>query len=1181
MEFGVLGPLMVREHGEAVEVPGARKRTLLIRFLISPNRLVTSDRLIEDLWDGEPTEKSDRTLQSHVSQLCPYVGGKARIPWRGTGYEFLVGEDDLDVTCFESEFRRGAAALGGGDYARAEALLGAGLDRWRGGALSDVRDYTWAQPEIARLEELRLSALEAWLDALLHLGRHADVVVPAEEALRDNPLREVLWERLMLAYYRCGRQAEAVRAFQRARDALAELGLEPSPTLVELERSVLAQRPELAWRPPATTTGPGLTDGQDLPPLAGEPSGTITLLFTDIEGSTKLWESYEETMSPALARHDEVVRRALQEHGGHVFKTVGDAFCAAFAAASDAVRAAVAIQRSIWTEDWPEHVQIRVRIGLHTGECERRDGDYFGPSVNRASRLMNTTHGGQTLLTRLTAELVRSSLPPNAALKDLGILRLKDLGHPEQVFQLEVPGLPADFPPLGLVERGYDELPAELTTLIGREKLADQILEDVKQKRLVTLKGPGGVGKTRLAVRVAAVVRQPFEDGVRFVDLTQVHGDGPVADVILSALHGGTTLGESPTDAVVRVLRPARALLVLDSCEHQLGRVRPIVAAVLQHCPWVHVLATSRQAIGVQGEHSLEVPPLEVPLGAATDPVELQSSPAAQLFALHAHMLDTQFAVSADNAGPIAEICRRLDGVPLAIELAARQLDLITLEQLAQEATDGQILDRLTQEAVLHERLGSIAASLQWSFNLLSRVEQDLFLSLGTFAGTFTREQALDLFDPQAGPDLARCFDRLVRLSMVTREAPGTPRFRLFAPSREFARGTLSPAEYETQHGQHAKLMLRAAEEFGPMLRTSREAEACLRLSADFPDHRQAVAWFFERSVEEAARMVVALFQFCQFHLLSEANEWALRLTELIEDDSALATPVCGAAALGCWFSGDVDGAIRLSERAIRAAPSPRDPSTLWAHLALIDAYGYSGRVEQTAEHFEALVAYSRQSGDAFWTVNSLGFGAIGRLLFGDTDGAMRRVDRAVALARDLNNPDCIHWAMHCLGRVLAASGELDAACLAFEEAMDAAGSVGSRWNLSLDLLEWSSLKWQVGDLPRAAQGLLEVLELLVASGNRSQLSQCYLETAHVLAEHGDTEAAFIVLTARSGMPAMPMTPGVSDEAFAQMLEEKAAPSATALRVRARRLTEGDLIVLCRSTLEAVVQSERRAARRA
>jgi predicted ATPase/class 3 adenylate cyclase len=1141
--------------------------------LVSANHPVSAEQLIEDVWDGSPPLGANQTLQSHISALRRLLGGD-RIHYSPNGYSIEVASGALDTDAFEADTAQGIEAFATGDLKGATELLDSALTRWRGTALADVTDSAWSVPVRARLDELRLTCLETQHDVLLALGRHEQVVVSAEAAVLEQPLREGLWKGLMLALYRCSRQVDALRAYERLRRTLAEIGILPSPHLIALNQAILEQSAELEWHAPEPRSDASVNAQTEAGGPMAAPAGIVTLLFTDIEGSTRMWEEHAATMSKTLIRHDELIRRALRDHSGYIFKTVGDAFCAAFATASDAVRAAIALQRTVWAEDWPEECDVRVRVALHTGECDERDGDYFGPPVNRVARLVSSAHGGQTFLSRVTAEFVGGSLPPGVTLKDLGILRLKDLGQPEQVFQLDVTGLPSDFPALGLVHRGYDDLPAELTSLIGREELVDQLLEAVQVERLITLTGPGGVGKTRLAIRVANCVRGPFEDGVRFVDLSVIPSEGCAADLILSSLHGVSAKDEPSSESVIRVLGPARLLLVLDNCEHQLNQIRGTVASVLQKCPWVHILATSRQALEVGGEHRIDVPELEQPRSGSANTLELQTNPAARLFEMHARMVDSHFTVTAANATAVTEICRRVGGLPLAIELAARQLDIVTIEELAQEAVGEQILSRLAIEGGLEQRLGSIAASLRWSLNLLSDADRLLFTSLGVFASAFTRDQALDLVDARSSSEMTRSFDRLVRLSLVTRDSPGTARFKLFEPTKEFAISLLDSTKRRSLQRRHARVMRDAAERISPLLRTDREADACAQLSADFPDHRQAVAWYFDHSVDDAARMVLALFQFCQFQMLSEANEWAMRLTRLMDDESPMTTPICGAAALGSWFAGDVEGAIALGERAVRAATSPYDPSALWAHVALIDAKVYSGRLGEIGEHFKAIASYSSQSGDKFWQINSFGFFAISRLFIGDIQGAMREVDRAIALARELNNPDCTHWAMHCLGRVLAVS-DPEAACVAFEEAMGAAGSVGSRWHLSLDLLEWSGLKRQLNDIPRAAQGLLELLELLVASGNRSQRSQFYLETARVLGDQGEIDAAFTIMAARTGMPAMPVTPAASDESLAAQLEDALGRRATHLRVRAHSLRENDLIVLCRSQLEAIVEGQR------
>ena len=801
-DFGVLGPLLIRDRSGVVELPGRRRRSILIRLLASANRPLVPDRLIEDVWDGRPPDGASQTLQSHISALRRVLGGD-RIRHSAGGYVIDIADGELDVETFERESTSGFEAFAAGELERAATSLGAALDQWRGPALIDVTDSAWSVPVCARLDQLRVSTLETFHDTLLALGRPERVLPSAEAAVLEQPLHEGLCKGLMLALYRCGRQAESIRAYERLRGELAEIGLIPSPSLAALEQAILEQSPDLEWQAPEpqTQSGPvALTASEP-----GIPTGIVTLLFTDIEGSSRLWEEHPAAMSRALGRHDELVRKTIVDHSGHVFKTVGDAFCATFATASDAVLAAAALQHVIWDEPWPDECQIRLRIALHTGECVERSDDYFGPPVNRIARLVASAHGGQTIVSRVTADLVRDGLPTGATLQNLGVLRLRGLGQPEQVFGLHVDGLPSEFPALALVQREDGDMPAELTRLIGRDTLVTDLINGVRTTRLISLIGPGGMGKTRLAIRVASSVGQPFEDGVRFVDLSVIPSGGSTTELVLSELHGVPAPEETALDAILRVLGPARLLLVLDNCEHQLEQVRSLTEALMRRCKWVHVMTTSRAALGTSGERCIEVPPLEVPRATTSDVLELQKNPTVRIFEMHARMVDDQFALSPSNVGTVSTLCRNIGGVPLAIELAARQLDVITIEELAQAVGDQRVLPRLAVEGRPEPRLSSIAASLQWSLGLLSETDQQLFASLGVFAGSFSREQALELVGSRPNAELTLAFDRLVRLSLVTRDAPGTARFRLFQPSREFANSLLEPSTRRSLQRRHAK----------------------------------------------------------------------------------------------------------------------------------------------------------------------------------------------------------------------------------------------------------------------------------------------------------------------------------------------------------------------------------------
>src|ERR687897_917830 len=413
--------------------------------------------------------------------------------------------------------------------------------------------------------------------------------------------------------------------------------------------------------------------------MAEPHTGPLTFLFTDVEGSTSLWERNSEAMSEALSRHDEILRAAIEAHDGRVFKTVGDAFHATFSTAPDALEAALEAQRALLREEWAETGPLRVRMALHTGTAEERDGDYFGPSLNRVARLLSAGHGGQILLSLATRELVRDRLPDESGLRDLGERRLKDLSSPEHVFQVSASGLRSEFPPLKTLDVPRNNLPAQPTPLVGREKELEEVLALLRTShvRLLTLTGTGGTGKTRLSLQAAAELTDEFEDGVFFVALAAIADPTLVAPAIMRTL-GLTESGNRPAEELLEsYLRDKQVLLVLDNCEQVLESV-PRLDALLSAAPGLKVLATSRTALRLYGEHEFPVPPLSLPDTASLPPVEsLTRYEAVRLFVDRARAIRPDFSLTEENAPAVIEICSRLDGLPLAIELAAARIKLL------------------------------------------------------------------------------------------------------------------------------------------------------------------------------------------------------------------------------------------------------------------------------------------------------------------------------------------------------------------------------------------------------------------------------------------------------------------------------------------------------------------------
>ena len=411
--FGVLGPLEVATHGRTLELGSPQLRVVLAALLVDANVVVSADRLIQALWGDEPPASASSSVQKLVYRLRSLLGSGADdvITTRAPGYVVHVGPESFDAARFESMVVDAQEVARRGDAAEAVHLLDGALALWRGPAFGEFAFSEFARAEASRLEELRWVAIEERVDARLTLGAHEELVGELEGFVRESGFRERLWGELMLALYRSGRQAEALRAYGRVRTLLGEeLGIEPGAALRSLESAMLLQSPELDWVPATASAAPHAPPDDRIAP-APSPSGTVTFVFTDLEGSTRLWEEHPDAMQAALARHDEILRASVDQHTGVVVKTTGDGVHAAFATAHDALQAATEAQRALVAEPWSTTGALRVRIGVHTGSAEYRDGDYYGMAVNRAARVMAAAHGGQIVVSLATEELVRDSLP--------------------------------------------------------------------------------------------------------------------------------------------------------------------------------------------------------------------------------------------------------------------------------------------------------------------------------------------------------------------------------------------------------------------------------------------------------------------------------------------------------------------------------------------------------------------------------------------------------------------------------------------------------------------------------------------------------------------------------------------------------------------------------------------------
>lgn len=643
-------------------------------------------------------------------------------------------------------------------------------------------------------------------------------------------------------------------------------------------------------------------------------SGALTFLFSDIAGSTRLWEQHPHAMSTALARHNAIMRRAVVAQSGTIFKTVGDAVHAVFVNPFAALSAALAAQQALAREDWHAlelATPLLVRMALHSGIAEARDGDYFGPTLNRAARLRDAAHGGQTLLSRATFELLADTLPASVTLRDLGAHRLKDLARAERIFQVDTVDLPTDFPPPRTLTSALTNLPAPPTALVGRaEELATVgALLRRADVRLVTLTGAGGSGKTRLALAAAAEQIETFADGVWFVDLAAIRDPAQVAPAVARAL-GLQDLGTQPAAQRVRAaLRAKRLLLLLDNLE-QVTEAAPLLADWLAGAPGLTILATSRVPLHLRGEHLHSVPPLRLParqaqrLDSADEVAAVRQYDAVALFLARAEEADEAFAIDRANAPAIAEICWRLDGLPLAIELAAARVRRYPPEALlARLEQDGGLSVLTGGPRDLPARQQTLRATIGWSYGLLSDAEQALLARLGIFAGSFDLEAAAAVAgDPMAakepmvgqgrgeafaldGPrstiavvrantspvlaagqeraaaSLPDLLDALVEHSLVTLVATDdAPRFVLLETVRAYARERLvERGAADTLAERYAAYYVALAEEAEPHTRRHEQLEWLARLDAEDANLQAVLRWGLGDAQQSATARTLGL----------------------------------------------------------------------------------------------------------------------------------------------------------------------------------------------------------------------------------------------------------------------------------------------------------------------------------
>lgn len=848
------------------------------------------------------------------------------------------------------------------------------------------------------------------------------------------------------------------------------------------------------------------------------PSGTVTFLFTDLEGSTRLWEQHPDAMGPALARHDALLRAAVEQHAGRVVKTTGDGLHAVFVTTRDALDAALAAQRALADEDWSATGPLRVRMGLHTGDAEARDGDYYGPATNRAARVMAAAHGEQLVVSHATEEIVRDVLPEGVALTDLGEHRLPDLARPERVFQVVAPGLRRDFPPLRSLDALPGNLPGQLTSFVGRAVEREAIADALLVSRLVTVTGVGGVGKSRIAVQVAFDILRRFPDGAWLCELAAARDADELAQVVAATLGVLSRPGSTLEDSVLDALRTRELILVLDNCEHLLDAVGRLTEGLLRECPGVRILATSREALGVAGEQVWPLSSLETPPRASALET-VAASEAVQLFTARARAVQPGFTLDEANAEAVAEICRRLDGIPLAVELAAARVTIMSPSDIAARLDQRfQLLTGGRRTAA--GRHQTLRAAIEWSYEMLDPKERALFDRLGVFPGSFDADAVAGVASGD-GVDAWEVLDAgagLVAKSMIMAdEASGSTRYQMLETLRAFARERLeAEGELHARFRRHADHYTRFAEAADVGLAGPDEVAWRTRVHLELENLRVAFIRCLildeDDDVLHALRMVAAL----AFEAVNDRGlgigGWAEHLVPRVDlAPPSVRTAVLAAAAFSAQGRNDVEAMRDLAHAALRDGVPPECPGAVWAYIALAANEAMRGNLEAAVRVIADGAAALRAASDEPRGLSFLYSAAANfHNLLGDYDAARVDADLALESARRTQNPTATASAQFARAVAIMRDDPAGAA-RALDESV-ALGRMGTSGGLlGFALSRRAVLRASAHDIEGARRDIREAVKHSHDRGDRPMLGTALECAVAVLERLGRDEAAVVL----------------------------------------------------------------------
>jgi predicted ATPase/class 3 adenylate cyclase len=841
-----------------------------------------------------------------------------------------------------------------------------------------------------------------------------------------------------------------------------------------------------------------------------------TILFTDIEGSTRLWEQDGARMSKALAEHDTLARAIVADNHGTVVKMVGDGMYAVFDDPLDAVNTTVALQREIAGVEKTHGLALRIRCGVHLGVVEQRDNDLFGSPVNRAARIMGAAHGGQILLSQAVAEHTGSRLTAPASLRDLGGVRLRDLSTPERLFQVVHPELRVDFPALRSLELTPNNLPQQATSFVGRERELAEAKKLLESTRLLTLLGMGGMGKTRLSLQIAADVMDDFPDGAWFIDLAPVRDRALVANEVAQVLNIPEEAGRPLVQTLCAHLKSRKLVLVLDNCEHLVSACAALANDLLRGTATIKIVATSREALRVPGEQVYSVLPLALPDKKASYEV-LARSEAVQLFVERARLQKASFALTEKDAAGIAELCTRVEGIPLALELAAARVHTLSIDEINRRLNDRYKL-LSGGSRVLLERQQTLRALVGWSYDLLQENERIFFDRLSVFVGGFdlAAAEAICGADPLDPDDVIDLLASLVEKSLVmVEQTDGETRYRLLETIGDYARERLikrdDVAATATRHCQHFFAFAKTAR---GEIQSGGQADWIRRVEFDLDNVRAAIALAMEGGVDRiiAVKFAVALQGFWLLRGYASEGRNLVRAALALPDVQAHPVAQAHALFVGAALAdsqGDDAEAKRMLEQCLELRRGLGDPVDIAATLSTLSlVLVHMGDTARAREGEQEAVALFRGAGDRIGEAIGLLHLAEIDMYVGDDDAAREHLEQCLPLAKQSEHAEIESECERLLGELALDAGDVERAQARFTRALAISRDAEDKRNEAIGLWYMGRAELASGVFDVAQERLSSALAAFQSFRMNAEAIGCLEDYATLLRVGGDVEGA-------------------------------------------------------------------------